>query len=494
MPRREIPKPSELRAFDEAVAGHAGTLCDADGYLFIKPCVQAEIDFYQQVFDGCHPALADIMPLFMGSLMLNDGGDTPVGGVGSVPLEAQKAMTNFVQSQQPSQDQSQQSQQSQQPQQPQQPQQQSHQQAQPQPQAQPLALASTSTATTTEAPVDNVTWVPRGSQSIKTDRAIVLDNATHGFQKPNVLDVKLGRRLWGDSAPLQKRQRMEEVSRQTTHGTHGFRIAGMRVYEGPEKGYRIYDKDYGRKDINDDNVADAFRKFLCNPSAGVDAEHSRAIAQAFKTDLERVRDVLQQERTRMYSSSLLFVYEGDGEALRAAVAEGNAKAEMDEQMDDDEEERGAAQVVALGGVPIRVIEAEATYEEPDSTETELAVSAMDGDDATLRARSRREVLGKGGDRSSSRTDSGIVIDDDDDDTLQNDVQVDIDFVEGDDGFLGDAGDDSDNDSEMSTMPRIYSLRLIDFAHARFVAREDGPDENNLPGVRRLIEIFEELAK
>ncbi|CAK7237586.1 hypothetical protein SEUCBS140593_010023 [Sporothrix eucalyptigena] len=411
--KRDLPHPSELREFGEAVAGHAGTLIDADGCLFIKPCVQAEIDFYAQVNDGSHPALADIMPLYMGSLSLNETSAAPVDGVGAVPPEAQQVISEFVQQQQ---------------------------------QPTPVAPA---------APVDDVTWVPRGSQGIKTDRAVVLDNATHGFVKPNVLDVKLGRRLWGDAAPLQKRQRMDEVSKQTTHNKYGFRIAGMRVYEGPDKGYRMYDKDFGRKEVNDDNVVDAFRQFLCNTSAGVDAEHSQAIALAFKSDLERVRDVLESERTRMYSSSLLFVYEGDGAALKTAVAQGNAQAEEEEIM-------------------VRVIEAEAECEEPGLTD--------DVDEATLRARSRR--MGKAADRSSSRTDSGIVIDDDD---LVEEVPGQANSV--DDEAFGD--DDSDDES---SMPHIYCLRLIDFAHAKFVAPEDGPDENNLPGVRSLIDIFHELSK
>lgn len=395
-------------------------MCDAEGCLFIKPCVQAEIDFYEQVFDGSHPALADLVPLFMGSLMLNERAETAVEA-------AVEAATDAAAERPPQQ-------------------------------------AADDSVPSQDDDDDNVRWVPRGSQSIETDRAVVLDNATYGYKQPNVLDVKLGRRLWGDSAPLQKRRRMDEVSTETTHATHGFRIAGMRVYQG-DGDYRVYDKDYGRKKVNDDNVVDAFRHFLCNPAAGVDAAHSRALAQAFKTDLERVRDVLERERTRMYSTSLLFVYEGDGAALRAAVAQGNAQVEASE---DKEACR------------------------------ESAAAAAGGDEETaLRARSRRGVLGKAtADRSSSRTDSGIVMDDEDTDDiaeLEADTDADADADAAIDLALDLEGDGSDSDDGASSMPHIYGLRLIDFAHAKFVPTSDGPDENNLAGVRRLIEIFEELA-
>src|SRR5205085_2943709 len=40
-------------------------------------------------------------------------------------------------------------------------------------------------------------------------------------------------------------------------------------------------------------------------------------------DLRRVVGVLEAEESRMYSSSLLFVFEGDGHALRTAIESGN---------------------------------------------------------------------------------------------------------------------------------------------------------------------------
>jgi 1D-myo-inositol-tetrakisphosphate 5-kinase/inositol-polyphosphate multikinase len=53
------------------------------------------------------------------------------------------------------------------------------------------------------------------------------------------------------------------------------------------------------------------------------------------------------------------------------------------------------------------------------------------------------------------------------------------------------GDDSDDDASVS-LPQVLSLKLIDFAHAKWVPGE-GPDENTLKGVRSLRRIFEGLA-
>lgn len=270
-------------------------------------------------------------------------------------------------------------------------------------------------------PADNVTWVPNKTKKITTDKAVVLENAAYGYKRPNILDVKLGVRLWADDAPLEKKQRFDKISGATTHKDLGFRIAGMRVYRGSEnkkeldeEDYRIYDKDFGRYDVNARNAVDSFRKFIFNDSAHVDEELGRAVAHAFMEDLKRVQEILEREESRMYSASLLFVFEGDGDALRAAV---------------------------------------------DQTSASAAASQKGKYDPNI--------------PSALRVDSGIAMDDDGEMILP-------------------ADDDFSEDEEMN-LPRIYSLKLIDFAHAEWTPGM-GPDENNLKGVRSLVRIFEELSR
>lgn len=255
-------------------------------------------------------------------------------------------------------------------------------------------------------------WVPAKDNKIKTDKAVVLDNATFGFKNPNILDVKLGVRLWADDAPQQKKQRFDKISAETTHGSLGFRIAGMRVYRGSEdaseldeENYKIYDKDYGRTTVTQENVVDEFRKFIFNKNAGIDEDLGKAVCAAFVRDLQRVEEILSRHESRMYSSSLLFIFEGDGQALRSAIEENNA-----------------------------LIDAEAG-------------------------------IGQAA-RTTKRVDSGIALDDE---------------------------DELDEDSDLeASLPQIYSLKLIDFAHAEWTPGQ-GPDENALTGVRSLLRIFQEMA-
>ncbi|PNP43093.1 hypothetical protein TGAMA5MH_05026 [Trichoderma gamsii] len=375
--KKRIPSPDQLRDYNYAVAGHAGTLCDADGELFIKPCTQTEIDFYQAVETNGYRDFAEIMPLYMGELQLTPA-DVPIQDalMGVIAGDG-----NFK-------------------------------------------TTKEQIAATIAEVADQTTWVPTQGKKIKTDKSVVLENASYGYKRANILDVKLGRRLWADDAPAEKKKRFDVISKQTTHEKLGFRISGMRVYQGSEdestldeEGYMIYDKDFGRVTVNEENVVDAFRKFVFNKAAGVNKGLGKAVCSAFVRDLQRIEDVLTSHETRMYSASLLFIFEGDGASLDTAIEKNN------EIMD-----RQSAE----------------SYECPPVSRTNMSLD--------------------------SRMDSGIALDADDD----------YDY------------EDNDEDDDELRLPQIYTLKLIDFAHANFTPGQ-GPDENILLGVRSLLRIFKEMA-
>ncbi|KAL6883084.1 inositol polyphosphate kinase domain-containing protein [Trichoderma longibrachiatum] len=384
--KKRIPSPDELRDYDHAVAGHAGTLCDADGELFIKPCTQTEIDFYQAVEVNGYRDFAEIMPVFMGDLQLSTPQDVPLDDAllnvvsdSGVDTSKESIAAKIVEQVA---------------------------------KAVPAAVADCAAS-----------WVPTQGKKIKTDKSVVLENASFGYKKANILDVKLGVRLWADDAPAEKKRRFDAISEQTTHGKLGFRISGMKVYHGSgdkakwdKEGYMVYDKDFGRLTVNDKNVVDAFRTFIFNQTAGIDQALGRAVCSAFVRDLERVEEVLASHETRMYSSSLLFIFEGDGAALSAAIEKNNEIMER---------------------------ESAESYTCPPVSRSNIGLD--------------------------NRMDSGIVLEDDDD---------------------SENGDEDEDDGLQ--LPKIYTLKLIDFAHAEFTPGL-GPDENTLTGVRSLLRIFRELA-
>ncbi|KAI0150356.1 inositol polyphosphate multikinase [Xylariaceae sp. FL1272] len=410
---REVPRQEDLVDYNYAVAGHDGTMCDADGELFVKPCTQSEVDFYESAKQ--HPDFADLMPVYCGDLALLDTSTAATIHAqlpdliqhSDIPTSLKKEL-------------------------------QSH-----------LHVDKVQTPVVVDGKVDgtadSVQWIPNKNKRIKTNRAIALLNQSYGFKKPNIMDAKLGYRLWADDAPEKKKERFDQITAETTHKNFGFRVAGMQVYKGStveselnEEGFRIYDKDWGRFAVNDENLVESCRKYIFNEAAGIDEELGKLVAGLFATDLQRVQEVLENEESRMYSSSLLFVFEGDGKALRAAIDELKS--------DGAERQRVAAEATAPAG---------------KRTTTIRNVGA------------------------NSRVDSGIDMGEDElklvAETVPRHVLDELDDEE-----------EEDDESEMSVFPHIYTLKLIDFAHADWTPGQ-GPDENVLKGVRSLVKIFEQLS-
>ncbi|KAJ4308866.1 hypothetical protein N0V94_009174 [Neodidymelliopsis sp. IMI 364377] len=274
---------SKLQAFGNAAAGHDGVLSDESGAVVVKPCTEAEITFYETVRTS-HTDLLPHLPLFMGQLSLD-------------------------------------------------------------------STASASEETGTIQTADGTTERLHGKK-LATDLHIVLENITHGFKKPNVLDLKLGAQLWDDNAKPEKRARLDKVSAETTSGSLGFRIAGMRTWLGEEApevpddlkeyveldkevGYWVYNKMYGRK-FSADDIDEGFNAFLPQKT---DAEQARAreVLAYFLGEVKDIQEVFEAKESRMYSASILLVYEGDvDEYENTKKVLRSARPETEDEEDEDE--------------------------------------------------------------------------------------------------------------------------------------------------------------
>lgn len=332
--------------------------------------------------------------------------------------------------------------------------------------ATPAQEASTSQASDVSregepAKVAESAWVPSGGKKLDTGLSIVLENIAAGFRRPNVLDVKLGARLWADDAPPAKRNKLDAVAKETTSSSLGYRIAGMKVWTGKngdtdegsltdpyatkhegkegakgevieKDGYRRYDKWYGRS-FTEQTVKQGFETFLAGAMAGK-VDRSKMIAQRLVEELQNVQQLLGSEESRMYSSSVLIIYEGDPEAMEHALEEEKKIPDPRDQDGDEGED-----------------------DEDDQVEFEITEESLELVDVQL------------GD--------GIP---------QKAINISIDPSTAQFPALGD-----DDDEEEET-PKVHDLRLIDFAHATWTPGA-GPDENVLMGIRSLIKVFQELA-
>ena len=329
-------------------------LCDANGLFCIKPSKKAELDFYESA--QAHPALLPYIPVFYGAL--NPGITPAAAGAGATVAASASGATLIPPSNGtdptalPN-------------------------GANPIPPSAPFASPSLSAdlpaslthpraASPTKALLGNasptsdlprlaVAPAPPYGAAIAAEAHVVLGNAERGLARPNALDVKLGARLWAADAPPAKRARLDAVAAATTSGRLGFRVAGMKVWhggadrpapapgaaaaasgaavagnradvaegaqggDGPAGGYALHGKAYGRG-LTADTVRGAFEAFFFVERAGVTRGMAKKIVRRFVDDLKGLRDVLAAEEGRMYSASLLFVYEGDGDVLREKFA------------------------------------------------------------------------------------------------------------------------------------------------------------------------------
>lgn len=254
-------------------------------------------------------------------------------------------------------------------------------------------------------------WAPSNGNKIQTDLAIVLENVAHGYNKPNILDVKLGARLWDDEAPKSKRVKLDKVSSETTSGPLGFRIAGMRTYQGAPAnghsditpdGYKLYDKMYGRT-FSVKNVSEGFRDYFLLDKETKPRGPIRKIIKRFIEDLKELQDVIANGESRMYSASLLFVYEGKQDTLVDAFT------------------------------------------------------------------SEKDIIESMGRQSST--------------TMGTEI--------GPHATVPNVIDDDDAEDEQPKFPPIQSLKLIDFAHAKWTPGA-GADENILHGMRNVIKHLSEI--
>ncbi|KAK3709474.1 hypothetical protein LTR37_010847 [Vermiconidia calcicola] len=244
---------STLKAFENAAAGHDGVMSDPSGELIIKPTTAAEISFYQNTLAE-HPDFAEMMPTFMGTLQLG----SPASAPSSTAVHEPDKITQAEKDQQ----------------------------------------------------------LLHGAK-ISSEKAIVLENLEHSFKSPNVLDLKLGARLYEDGTKADKAERLDKVAAETTSGSLHFRIAGMKVWNGST--FDTYDKFYGRK-FNAQNVQDGFATFFSGLATGLKLEQAQELLETILAEITKVRHMLEKYESRMYSASLLVVYEGDSGALDSLMS------------------------------------------------------------------------------------------------------------------------------------------------------------------------------
>jgi len=469
--RRHSLRKSQLIDFPNAAAGHDGVKSNRSGDLIVKPCKNAEVDFYQQNWKA-EPGpdeFAYYMPKFFGTLNLQD--NPPVG-------HARTASHTII----------------------------SH-------------LPVNESLAPTEPPKS---WKPRSGHMIDADNGVVLENIASGFTKPNILDIKLGARLWADDAPIEKRERMDSIAANTTSGSVGFRVAGMKLWAGHgayymanreamdranlsmaapfggdaivhtpardntdlpkpsirDDDYASYDKEYGRA-LTKDNVRKGLEEYFYRPqTTGIRRDQAQEVITRFIQDLKGLEAVLERQETRMYSASLLFVYEGSGLVLRESFRKENRMIRearlAKERLEAGDEDDARQDTILASHVPVP--------RQHMGHFTNSAALVAQATTTTTRPHVGAPQLQQIDIGSSLEMPAQL--------TMAN-AQM-IEAVEADNDHES-ASDDEDDEDREDMLPKIQAVKMIDFAHATSTPGQ-GPDLNVLRGLRNVIATLEDLLR
>ncbi|KAF5387088.1 hypothetical protein D9615_002052 [Tricholomella constricta] len=183
-----------------------------------------------------------------------------------------------------------------------------------------------------------------------------VDNISHPFLKPNILDVKLGTVLYDESASPEKVERMIQTAKNTTSFETGIRLTGFQVYDNITSEAVNTPKSYG-KSIKPADLPDGIARFFPVGAPPVQEGEERLhgastsglplktllpILQGIRDEIADIKQAFSEIEVTMAGGSLLIVYEADWlraeEVIRKFLEDGECEDEEEEDEDEDEDE------------------------------------------------------------------------------------------------------------------------------------------------------------
>ncbi|QRV86897.1 inositol-hexakisphosphate kinase [Ceratobasidium sp. AG-Ba] len=271
------PPPKRAHTLDMQVGGHKGVQQSGEGDLIMKPCLPAERDFYQAVAaDERLSKLRGHVPQFYGTLRLEGKVDVEAAG-GDVGADQLREV---------------------------------------------LAKSAD------DKGKDECFRLLLFNMDTRTH------NLSHRFRKPNILDIKLGKVLYDETANEEKKARMIKVAAETTSFETGVRLTGFSVYDPASQTYTVTPKEYG-KSIKAEQLVEGTARFF---PESVPREALLKVLGSVHDKVLEIQQALAETEIRMVGGSLLIVWEGDPAALAKAIEAADSGRDVMEEEDEGEED------------------------------------------------------------------------------------------------------------------------------------------------------------
>eukprot|EP01128_Nolandella_sp_AFSM9_P004056 TRINITY_DN177_c2_g1_i1.p1 TRINITY_DN177_c2_g1~~TRINITY_DN177_c2_g1_i1.p1 ORF type:complete len:1077 (+),score=299.71 TRINITY_DN177_c2_g1_i1:1082-4312(+) len=149
--------------------------------------------------------------------------------------------------------------------------------------------------------------IQKKNDGIAKKKFVVMEDLTHGLKRPCIMDVKMGTRTAGKDANIMKRKYMISKDNATTTSSLGMRLVASRKYM---VNYNDFES-LSRSECNSISTEGQLEKYLRSFFYNGEVLRTDVISPLLERLVTLQSWVSTQNAFRFYSSSLLFVYEGD---------------------------------------------------------------------------------------------------------------------------------------------------------------------------------------
>jgi len=135
---------------------------------------------------------------------------------------------------------------------------------------------------------------------------IVMENLTHGFIHPVIVDFKMGTQTWDSDCSPKKLDQHKEIDAATTTASLGFRYGGELTYDAVKGCSTKYPKTYGLN-ATSETMINYMKEYLNNGSSKLRTD----VIPYFIEQLKKQKEFADKKMIRFHASSLIHIYEGD---------------------------------------------------------------------------------------------------------------------------------------------------------------------------------------
>lgn len=145
---------------------------------------------------------------------------------------------------------------------------------------------------------------PTTNAALDVDGYLRLENLTKGYERPCVIDLKIGTRTWDRKHAREYAEKRARSDEGTTHGTLGFKLCGAQMFTADGRLIRLSRAQCKAIRTDETLTKDLLEDFVRDPATG-------KVHKWFWPALLRqlLSEPLRAFRHRLVGSSLLVIYE-----------------------------------------------------------------------------------------------------------------------------------------------------------------------------------------